>query len=74
MDDLKPQRRRRASTFRQRDVTRAIKAVVGAGVPVARVEVDKDGKIAIVAGHPGSGSGPVANDLDTWLAKHADAA
>jgi hypothetical protein len=39
-------------------VTRAVKAVVDAGIPVARVEVDKDGKIAIVADQPGSGSRP----------------
>jgi hypothetical protein len=36
-------------TFRQRDVTRAIKAVVAAGVDVLRVEVDKDGRIIVVA-------------------------
>lgn len=38
------------STFRQRDVTAAIKAVVAAGVEVARVEVDKNGKIVVVTG------------------------
>lgn len=36
------------STFRQRDVAAAIKAARDAGVEVARVEVDKDGKIVIV--------------------------
>jgi nitrate reductase NapAB chaperone NapD len=41
---------RRASTFRQRDVTAAVKAVVAAGVEVARVEVDKEGKIVVVTG------------------------
>ena len=39
-------------TFRQRDLTRAVKAVVVAGVEIARVEVDKTGKIVIVAGKP----------------------
>jgi hypothetical protein len=39
-------------TFRQQDVTRAVKAVVAAGVEVARVEVGKDGKIVIVVGKP----------------------
>ena len=33
-------------TFRQRDVTAALKAVRDAGVEVARVEIDKEGKIA----------------------------
>jgi hypothetical protein len=38
------------SIFRQRDVTRAVRAVLAAGIQVARVEIDKDGKIAIVTG------------------------
>jgi hypothetical protein len=40
-------------TFRQNDLTRAVKAVRAAGVPVAKVEVDRDGKIIVVAGQPG---------------------
>jgi hypothetical protein len=40
---------RAASTFRQQDVTRAVKAVVAAGVDIARVEIDKAGKITIIA-------------------------
>jgi|GEM_PF-1662746 PHP family Zn ribbon phosphoesterase len=40
-------------TFRQRDVTAAVKAVVAAGVAVARVEVDKSGKIVIIVGKGG---------------------
>jgi len=35
-------------TFRQRDMTRAIKAARLAGLNVERVEVDKDGKIIVV--------------------------
>jgi hypothetical protein len=35
-------------SFRQRDLTRAIKAVEAAGLSIARAEVDKDGKIVIV--------------------------
>jgi hypothetical protein len=42
------------ATFKQRDLTRAVKAVVAAGLAVARVEVDKDGKIVIVPGTPGA--------------------
>jgi hypothetical protein len=37
-------------TFKQSDVTKAVKAVVAAGVHVARVEVDKEGRIVVVAG------------------------
>jgi hypothetical protein len=37
-------------TFKQRDVTAAVKAVLAAGIEVQRVEVDQDGKIAIITG------------------------
>lgn len=37
-------------TFKQRDLTRAVRAVVAAGVEVARVEVGTDGQIVVVAG------------------------
>jgi hypothetical protein len=40
---------RAPSTFRQQDVTRAVKAVAAAGVDIARIEIDKAGKIVIVA-------------------------
>jgi hypothetical protein len=43
---------RAPSSFRQQDVTRAVKAVAAAGVGIARVEIDKQGKIIIVAGQP----------------------
>lgn len=39
-------------TFRQSDATKASKAAVAAGVEVARVEIDRDGKIIVVAGKP----------------------
>jgi hypothetical protein len=35
-------------TFKQRDLTAAVKAVAKAGVEVARVEIDRDGKIIVV--------------------------
>jgi hypothetical protein len=38
---------RAPSTFRQQDVTRAVKAVAAAGVHIARIEIDRAGKIAI---------------------------
>ena len=39
---------RRPSTFKQLDVTRALKAAAAAGIPVQRYEIDKQGKIVIV--------------------------
>jgi hypothetical protein len=39
---------RAPSTFRQQDVTKAIKAVTRAGVNIARIEIDAMGKIVII--------------------------
>jgi hypothetical protein len=39
---------RAPSTFRQQDVTKAVRAAKAAGARVARVEIDRDGKIVIV--------------------------
>ena len=39
---------RAPSTFRQKDVTRAVKAVTAAGVHIARIEIAKDGRIVII--------------------------
>lgn len=41
---------RGASTFRQQDVTRALKATAAAGFEVQRIEIDKSGKIVLVTG------------------------
>ena len=40
---------RTPAAFRQADVTRAVRAVAAAGVDIGRVEIDKLGKIVIVA-------------------------
>lgn len=40
------------AVFKQADVTRATKGVIAAGVQVGRVEIDRDGKIAITAHDP----------------------
>jgi hypothetical protein len=39
-------------TFKQQDVTRALRATVAAGIDVQRIEIDKDGKIVVVTGKP----------------------
>jgi hypothetical protein len=39
-------------TFKKGDLVRAIAAVRAAGIEVARVEVDKAGKIVIITGKP----------------------
>lgn len=43
---------RGACTFRERDVKAAVAAVRKAGVEVAKVEIDKEGKIVIMVGKP----------------------
>jgi hypothetical protein len=60
-------------SVRQRDVAAALKGAVAAGVEVARVEVDKEGRIVIIAGKPSEQSAKV-NALDAWMAKNARAA
>jgi hypothetical protein len=51
-------------TFRQRDVAAAIKAARDAGVEVARVEIDKNGRIVLVTGKPNDAE-PEANQEGT---------
>ena len=57
-------------TVRQRDIFAAVKGAKAAGLEVARVEVDKDGRITIIAGKPGDGA-EEANPLDVWMTKNA---
>jgi hypothetical protein len=40
------------SRFRKTDVTRAVQAVAKTGVSIARVEIAKDGAIAVIPGEP----------------------
>jgi hypothetical protein len=40
------------ATFRQRDLTAAAKAMIAAGLGIARVEIDKTGKIILITGKP----------------------
>jgi hypothetical protein len=51
---------RAPSTFRQQDVTRAVKAVSAAGVHIARIEIDKAGKIVIITAEATNQPGEIA--------------
>jgi len=53
-------------TFRQRDVTAAVKAARAAGVEVARVEVE-NGKITVVVGKPSCENKTDGNPWDEVL-------
>ncbi|WP_269147184.1 hypothetical protein [Paracoccus denitrificans] len=44
-------------------MTRATKGVIAAGVPIGRVEIDRDGKIVITA-HDAASASKKANDWD----------
>jgi hypothetical protein len=63
---------RARSTFRQQDVTRAVKAVVAAGVGIARVEIDKAGKIVIVSstGLTSEPQSDLDKELQEWETRH----
>lgn len=56
---------RRPSKFRKTDVTRAAKAVLAAGLEIARVEVAQDGSISVVAGKP-SGAEDANAERNEW--------
>jgi hypothetical protein len=63
---------RAPSTFRQQDVTRAVKAVAAAGVGIARVEIDSSGKIAIIttSGVEAGRGDDLDRELHEWEARH----
>jgi hypothetical protein len=52
--------------FRQRDLTRAIRAVAVTGLGIASVEIGKDGKIVVVTQQPAASP---KDDLDRELAE-----
>lgn len=56
---------RRASTFRESDVKRAVKAARGAGVTVGAVEVTPNGTIRIVSASGEADAAP-ASPFDRW--------
>lgn len=59
---------RGACTFKQQDVTRALRATVAAGIEVRRVEIDKTGRIIIITA--GETPSAPADDLDQELAEY----
>lgn len=60
---------RGSSTFRKTDVSRLIHAATKAGMNVARVEVGKDGIIAVVTGTSRADEVVLSDDLDNELAE-----
>ncbi len=56
------------SPFRQSDVSRAVKGAAGAGLSVARVEIDAAGKIVIIS-EAGARQEPSAADARTGIIK-----
>ena len=50
-------------TFKQSDLKRAVRATEDAGIKVARVEIDKTGKIVLVAA---SASAEQRSDRNEW--------
>jgi hypothetical protein len=53
---------RGAQTFKQGDVTKALKGAVNAGLKIKRVEIDKTGKIILFTGAAGEPTS--ANEWD----------
>ena len=60
---------RTPSTFRQRDVTKAVKAVVAAGLQVTVVKISARGEIVVetIKSQVQDSTAP----LDQWMAQHA---
>jgi DNA-binding MarR family transcriptional regulator len=53
-------------TFKQSDVTKAVKAMVKAGIAVERVEIDKAGKIVIVTAWPEDAANRDKPEKNEW--------
>lgn len=53
-------------TFKQRNVTRALRATVAAGFDVRRVEIDPAGKIVLVTARSDNPDNEVHGELNDW--------
>jgi hypothetical protein len=58
-------------TFRQRDVTAAVKAIEAAGKTVFGVEITREGTIRVITHEPPRPGPEPADCLNLWLEKHA---
>lgn len=54
-------------SFRKQDVTRALLGAKAAGIQIHRFEIDKDGKIVVVASGPEEPCSSSQDDLDDEL-------
>jgi hypothetical protein len=61
---------RRPCLFKERDVTRAAKAVLAAGLDIARVEIAKDGAIIVVPDKPEQAAGEGSEERNEWDVSH----
>ena len=57
---------RRPSTFRKTDLTRALRGARAAGIDIAHFEIDKDGRIIVVAAKTKEESDNVDGDRNEW--------
>lgn len=53
--------------FTEADVRRAVRATESAGLTVARIEIDKAGKISLIPGSPSNGAQATETALDEWI-------
>ena len=60
---------RAPSTFKQADVTRAVKGAIAAGLEIVRVEIDRAGKIVVQLANTRAKEQAAPDDLDRELAE-----
>jgi hypothetical protein len=60
------------AAFKKTHVTRGLRAVLAAGLNVARVDINRDGCIAIFPGTPVEGGDEASNPWDEVLTNAAD--
>jgi hypothetical protein len=51
-------------SFKERDLARAMRAARRSGVPLERVEIDREGRIILVPGKPGEAAPVDRNEWD----------